>query len=127
MDPKSLLYSETHEWVESSGDAVAVGISDHAQHLLGDIVFVELPAVGRTVAKGEEMMTIESPKAAASVYAPVSGEIVAVNDNLDASPDTINQSPYADGWIVRIKPSNFAAEKGSLLDHAAYEAKVNEA
>lgn len=126
MDPSTLLFTESHEWIETSGDVVRMGISDHAQHLLGDIVFVDLPKVGNTVSAGEEILVVESPKAAASVYAPVSGEIVEVNENLDGSPDTINQSPYEDGWIVKIRPSNLEAEKARLLTHDAYLKKVEE-
>ena len=126
MDPKTLLYTESHEWVEASGDEVAVGISDHAQQMLGDIVYVEFPDVGTTVEKGEEILTIESPKAAASVYAPISGEITAINEDLEGSPETINASPYSDGWIVKIKPSNLDEEKSALMDIEAYEQKVNE-
>ena len=83
MDEKSLLYTASHEWIEATGDVRRIGISDHAQHMLGDIVFVEMPAVGKKVGKGDEILTIESPKAAASVYAPVAGEIVEVNESLD--------------------------------------------
>src|SRR5690606_20033622 len=101
MDPSALHFTESHEWIETDGDVLRMGISDHAQHLLGDIVFVDLPKVGTAVAAGEEILVVESPKAAASVYAPISGEIVEVNDNLDGSPDIINQSPYEEGWILK--------------------------
>jgi glycine cleavage system H protein len=127
MEPAGLLFTESHEWIESSGDVRRMGISDHAQHLLGDIVFVDLPKVGKAVKAGEEVLVVESPKAAASVYAPVSGEIVAVNDNLDGTPDTINQSPYGDGWIVKIRPTNFDGEKSKLMSHDQYLKKVEEA
>mgnify|MGYP000981082510 CR=1 FL=1 len=127
MDPKSLLYTESHEWISTAGDVLVVGITDHAQHLLGDIVFVELPKAGKKVKKGDEVMIVESPKAAASVYAPVSGEVVEVNADLEASPGTINASPYDGGWLVKIRPSAFAAEKSSLLSHDDYQTKVAEA
>jgi len=126
MDPKSLLFTESHEWVEGSGDERKVGITDHAQQMLGDIVFVELPQPGTTVSKGDEIVTVESPKAAASVYAPVSGEITAVNEALESAPETINGSPYGDGWLVAIKPSNIDAEAPAMMDKAAYEKKVEE-
>ena len=103
---ENYLYTESHEWIETEGDVRRVGITDHAQHLLGDIVYTELPQVGRIVAKGEEFITVESPKAAAEVYAPVSGEVVEVNSLLEGAPETINQSPYDEGWIVKIRPSN---------------------
>lgn len=127
MDPKSLLYTESHEWISTNGDVLVVGITDHAQHLLGDIVFVELPKAGKKVKKGDEVMIVESPKAAASVYAPISGEVVEVNADLEASPGTINASPYDGGWLVKIRPSAFDAEKSSLLSHDAYQTKVAEA
>lgn len=126
MSAANLLYTESHEWVDLSGGDAKVGITDHAQQLMGDIVFVELPEVGATVSKGDEILTIESPKAAASVYAPLSGKVVAVNDRLESAPEVINQSPYEEGWIVRIEPSDLDAERGSLLDADAYEKKVNE-
>lgn len=126
MDPAILLFTESHEWIETEGDVLRMGISDHAQHLLGDIVFVDLPKVGKSVSAGDEILVVESPKAAASVYAPISGEIVEVNENLDGSPDIINQSPYDDGWIVKIRPSNIDAEKPRLLSHDAYQKKVEE-
>jgi len=127
MDEKNLLYTASHEWIEASGDVRRVGISDHAQHMLGDIVFVEMPAVGKKVGKGDEILTIESPKAAASVYAPVAGEIVEVNESLESAPDTINRSAIGDGWIVKIRPTNFAADKGDLLGYDAYRKLVDEA
>lgn len=105
-NPEQYLYTESHEWIETAGDVRRVGITDHAQHLLGDIVYTELPEVGRIVKKGEEIITVESPKAAAEVYAPVSGEVVEVNTALEAAPETINQSPYDEGWIIKIRPSN---------------------
>lgn len=126
MDPKSCLFLESHEWVEASGDVRRVGISDHAQQMLGDIVFVEMPEVGRMLTKGDEFMVVESPKAAASIYAPCSGEVVEVNDALEGAPETINRSPYESGWLVKIRPSNWDGEKASLLDHDAYQRKLEE-
>ncbi|MDX2176448.1 MAG: glycine cleavage system protein GcvH [Candidatus Sumerlaeia bacterium] len=122
----SYLYTESHEWVEAAGDARRVGITDHAQQLMGDIVFADLPAVGRVVKKGEEILSIESPKAAASVYAPLSGEVVEVNGDLAGAPDTINKSPYADGWLVKIRPSAADAESATLKSATAYKEFVGE-
>lgn len=120
MSHEKHLFTESHEWIESAGAVRTVGITDHAQHLLGDIVFVELPKVGRTVKRGEPIVTVESPKAAAEVYAPVSGEIVEVNGALEGEPALINGGPYADGWIVRIRPTD-DAEFAGLLSHADYQ------
>jgi glycine cleavage system H protein len=117
--PDHLKYTESHEWVKRETDGtVSVGISFYAQEMLGDVVFVENPAVGRKVAKGEECGVIESVKAAADIYAPVSGEIVAANDELGDAPEKLNQDPY-DAWMFRIKPSD-PGELDGLLDAAAY-------
>jgi len=114
------LYTESHEWIEASGEIRRIGITDHAQHLFGDIVFTELPEVGRVVRKGDSIGTIESPKAASDLYAPLSGEIVEVNTVLNSAPETINQSPYGDGWIVKLKPTN-PGEADGLLSPSKYE------
>ena len=120
MSFQNHLFSESHEWIESAGDVRTVGITDHAQHLLGDIVYVELPKAGTTVKKGDPIVTVESPKAAAEVYAPVSGEIVEVNGALEGEPSLINGGPYGDGWMVRIRPSD-TSEFGKLMGHADYQ------
>jgi len=120
MPYEQFFFTQSHEWVEPEGEVRRVGITDHAQHLLGDIVFTELPKVGQQVKMGESMLVVESPKAAADVYAPLSGQIVEVNSALEADPATINRSPYEDGWLVKIKPS-MPAEANSLLDHANYQ------
>jgi len=118
--PDDLKYTSSHEWVRLEADGTAtVGITFHAQEMLGDVVFVENPAVGRKVAKGEECGVIESVKAAADIYAPVSGEIVAANGELADAPERINQDPYA-AWMFRVKPST-SGEVGELLDAAAYQ------
>ena len=118
--PTDLRYAETHEWVRLQEDGiVTVGITDHAQHLLGDLVFVELPEVGRTVSAAESCAVVESVKAASDIYSPVDGVIVEVNELLADNPELINEDPYGEGWIMRIKTS--AALEG-LLDAAAYEA-----
>ena len=118
--PQDLKYTDTHEWVKKESDGtVTVGITFHAQEMLGDVVFVENPEAGRKVKKGEECGVVESVKAAADIYAPVSGEIVAANEALADAPEKINQEPYA-SWMFRIKPDS-AAEVDALLDASAYE------
>ncbi|MCP5126683.1 MAG: glycine cleavage system protein GcvH [Gammaproteobacteria bacterium] len=117
--PSELRYTETHEWVRSQEDGiVTVGITDHAQHLLGDLVFVELPEAGRVVTAAEGCAVVESVKAASDVYSPVDGVIVEVNELLADNPELINEDPYEEGWILRIKTS---ADLEGLLDAAAYE------
>ena len=119
--PGDLKFMKSHEWarVEDRG-TVTCGISDHAQGLLGDLVYVELPSVGDTVKAGNACAVVESVKAASDVYAPVSGEIVAVNDALPDKPETINEDAYGDGWIFVIKPDNLTEEQEELLDPDAY-------
>ena len=119
--PTNLKYLESHEWVRAEADGtVTVGISDHAQHALGDLVFVEVPEVGRSLNKGAAAAVVESVKAASDVYSPVSGEVVATNDKLSGSPELVNSDPYGEGWLFKLKPSN-TAELEQLLDSAAYE------
>ena len=118
--PDNLKYTKSHEWVKQEADGtVTVGITFHAQSQLGDVVFVENPGVGRKVKQDEECGVIESVKAAADIYAPLSGEIVAANDELADAPEKINQDPYS-AWMFRIKPGN-PAELAGLLDAAAYQ------
>ena len=118
--PDALLYTESHEWVRKEDDGtLTIGITDHAQDQLGDVVFVQNPEPGRQVKKGEECGIIESVKAAADIYAPVSGEIVAANEALADAPEKINEDPYA-AWLFRVRPSD-ASELSSFLDAAAYE------
>jgi glycine cleavage system H protein len=113
-------FAESHEWIEAGADGVGtVGISNFAQDALGDIVFVELPAVGRTVAAKDQVAVVESVKSVSDIYSPVSGEIVAVNSDLTGSPETINASAESEGWLFKIKLSN-PAELDTLLDPAAY-------
>ncbi len=113
-------YAESHDWARVEGDAVVCGISDYAQHALSDVVFIELPSVGKRVTKGEVYSTVESVKAAEQVYAPVSGEIIAVNDDLEANPELINDDPYGAAWLIKVKLSD-PSEFDSLMDAAAYE------
>ena len=122
--PSDLKYLESHEWVRAESDgSVTVGISDHAQSALGDLVFVEVPEVGRALTKGAAAAVVESVKAASDVYSPVSGEITASNEALDGSPELVNQDPYGQGWLFKLKPSN-PSELSQLLDAAAYEKVV---
>ena len=118
-----LHYTEDHEWVRIDGDVVTVGISDYAQEQLGDIVFVELPDVGKTVSRSDEAGVIESVKAASEVYAPVSGEVIEVNAALADTPDKVNSDPTGDGWFMKIKLSD-ASEVEKLMDEAAYKTFV---
>jgi glycine cleavage system H protein len=122
MYPADLKYTKDHEWVRSGDGEAAIGITDYAQAQLGDVVFVELPAVGRTIKQGEVFGTIESVKAVSELYAPVSGEVVAVNDALSTAPESVNKDPHG-AWIIKVKPSA-AGELGSLLDATAYGALV---
>jgi glycine cleavage system H protein len=123
MYPAELKYTKDHEWVRAGDGEATVGITSYAQAQLGDVVFVELPAVGRTISQGEVFGTIESVKAVSELYAPVSGEVTAVNDALGSQPEAVNKDPHGAAWIIRVKPSN-PAELDSLLDAAAYEALV---
>lgn len=117
--PSDLKYTKDHEWIKEEGDAVTVGITDFAQGSLGDLVYIELPKIGRQVKKGETMVIVESCKAASDVYAPISGEVIAVNDAAVASPDIVNSNPYAAGWLVKIKPSD-KAELSELIQPEKY-------
>ncbi|HEY8539029.1 MAG TPA: glycine cleavage system protein GcvH [Steroidobacteraceae bacterium] len=122
--PADLKYLESHEWARLESDGtVTVGISDHAQSALGDLVFVEVPTVGQTVSKGAATAVVESVKAASDVYSPVSGEIVAVNEALGGAPELVNQDPYGEGWLFKVKPSD-TDELSQLLDAKAYEKVV---
>ncbi|HEX4970697.1 MAG TPA: glycine cleavage system protein GcvH [Steroidobacteraceae bacterium] len=126
--PDNLKYLDSHEWarVESDG-TVTVGISDHAQGALGDLVFVEVPEVGKALSKGGAAAVVESVKAASDVYSPVSGEVIANNNEaLSATPELVNSDPYGQGWLFKIKPSN-KSELGGLLDAKAYGKVVEEA
>jgi len=119
--PADRKYTKTHEWVKIDGQVATVGISDHAQHALGDITFVELPKIGKKVTKGQSCATVESVKAASDIYAPVSGEIAEVNDAICATPEELNKSPFDTAWLFKIK--NFsAADTSDLLDATAYDA-----
>lgn len=121
--PSDLKYAKSHEWVRVAGDTATVGITDHAQHELTDIVFVELPAVGRKVKAGEACAVVESVKTASDIYSPVSGEITEVNKAATDDPALVNREPFAGGWFYKIKLSD-AGEPGSLLTPDAYKAQI---
>jgi glycine cleavage system H protein len=121
--PENLRYRESHEWINPADNPTKVGISDHAQHELTDVVFVDLPKVGASVKAGDQVCVIESVKAASDIYAPVSGEITAVNEALQNEPGLINTDPYFKGWIFEIKPAS-PAEFDVLLTAEAYKASI---
>ena len=116
-------YSETHEWVKLEGDLAVIGISDYAQDALGDIVFVELPKIGATLAPGAQLGVIESVKAASDIFTPIGGTVTAVNENLSSAPETLNQDSLNAGWIVKLTPSN-PADMNRLMDAASYQKKI---
>jgi len=123
--PAELKYSKSHEWVRRERDgSVTVGITDHAQDLLGDMVFVELPEPGKELQAGQECAVVESVKAASDVYSPISGEVVAVNEAISDSPELVNKEPYGEGWMMRIKPAA-AADVDALMDADAYQALID--
>jgi glycine cleavage system H protein len=124
--PTDLKYRESHEWVrEDEGDGVTVGISDHAQAELGDMVFVELPEPGMSYAQGDACAVVESVKAASDIYAPVSGEVVEINEALEDDPGLVNNDPYGDGWLFRMEPSE-VSELDGLLDAEAYSDSIGD-
>ena len=119
-----IRFSEDHEWVRVEGDIATIGITDYAQGQLGDVVYVELPEVGKTIAKGDEAGVVESVKAASEVYSPVSGEVTEVNGVLEDAPDTVNASAEGDGWFMKVKLAD-KGELDALMDEAAYKAFVD--
>lgn len=124
--PEQLRYAKTHEWVRREDDGtVTIGITEHAQELLGDMVFVELPEAGERVEADADCAVVESVKAASDVYAPLAGEVAAVNEQLEGSPELVNQSPYGDGWLFRLRPDDIA-DLDRLMDAAAYSEMVEE-
>lgn len=116
-------YAESHEWAKQEGDVVVVGVSDYAQNQLGDVVFVELPAVGKEVEAGKAFGVVESVKAASDLFAPVSGKVVAINDALNSDPAVVNRDAFGAGWMIKIKPSN-PGEMNKLLDAGTYQKKI---
>ncbi|HEY0915378.1 MAG TPA: glycine cleavage system protein GcvH [Solimonas sp.] len=122
--PAGLKYVKTHEWLRAESDgSITIGITDYAQNSLGDLVFVDVPKVGRNVAADEACSVVESVKAASDVYAPIAGEVVAANDKLGNAPELLNSDPYGEGWLFRIKPADAGALAG-LLDAAGYESFI---
>ena len=122
--PDNLKYSSSHEWVKVEGDQATIGITDFAQHELGDVVFLELPDIGRSVTAGDPFGSVESVKAVSDLYAPVSGDVLKVNEPLQDAPEGVNNSPYETGWMVVVKLTN-PGELDSLMDAAAYEASIS--
>ncbi|HKV24404.1 MAG TPA: glycine cleavage system protein GcvH [Candidatus Acidoferrum sp.] len=121
--PANYRYTKEHEWVEVQGGLAAIGITDYAQHELGDVVFVELPKLGAKVELGKTFGTVESVKAVSDIYAPASGEVVEINDALHNAPEKINTDPHGVGWLIKIRLGN-SSELNSLMDGAAYEAYI---
>jgi len=125
--PSQLRYAETHEWVQQNDDGtLTIGITDHAQELLGDLVFVELPETGDALEAGEDCAVVESVKAASDVYSPLAGEVVAVNEELDDSPELINEDPFDQGWLFKIRPDEEDAGLDDLMDADGYRAFIAE-
>jgi glycine cleavage system H protein len=118
--PSDLKYTKSHEWVRVEGDVATIGLADHAQSELGDITYLELPEVGDTVTAGEPLGVVESVKAASDIYAPIGGEVVERNENAVNSPELVNQSPYGDAWLIKVKVGD-ASELDALMDAAAYD------
>jgi glycine cleavage system H protein len=123
--PEQLKYTKDHEWLKVEGDVAYVGISDYAQHELGDIVFIEVETVGETLAKGESFGTIEAVKTVSDMYMPVSGEVLEFNEELTTKPEIVNQDPYGTGWVIKIRLTD-PAEISTLLDAAAYSAQIQD-
>ncbi|HEY83816.1 MAG TPA: glycine cleavage system protein GcvH [Chloroflexi bacterium] len=117
-------YQDSHEWARKEGDLIVVGISDHAQDSLSDIVYVELPVIDDEIDKGDVFGVVESVKAASDMYMPVSGEIVEVNDALEDTPEVVNSDPFGEGWFIKVKPTNLDAEWDNLMDVDAYVASI---
>ena len=120
--PDDLRYTKEHEWAKASGATVLTGITDYAAKTLNDVVYVTLPKVGDSVSQFKPMGTVESIKAVSELYSPITGTVAKVNDKLDTQPELVNKSPYADGWLVEVKPSNTVKEFGNLFDAEGYRA-----
>lgn len=124
--PSDLRYAKTHEWAELNDDGtITVGITDHAQHLLGDLVYIELPEVGAEAKTGEEIGVVESVKAASDIYSPVNGEVTEINEEVSANPEIVNHDPYGAGWLFKIQPED-EEELRDLLDADTYETLVED-
>jgi glycine cleavage system H protein len=125
MYPNDYRYTKDHEWIKVSGDTGTIGITDYAQHELGDVVFVEMPAVGTTVSAGKVFGTVESVKAVSEIFSPVSGEVTETNATLSSTPETLNSDPHGTAWLIKIKLAN-PSEVSGLMDAAAYQAFISE-
>jgi len=123
--PTNYRYTKEHEWIDAQGDTAKIGITDYAQHELGDVVFVELPAIGKKVEAGKTFGSVESVKAVSDIYAPVNGEVVEANGELQNKPEAINNDPHGAGWLIKIKLAS-PADVNALMDAAAYEAFIAE-
>jgi len=122
--PKQYRYTKDHEWIDVKGDLATIGITDYAQHELGDVVFAELPKPGTRIETGKSFGTVESVKAVSEIYAPASGEVIEANATLNATPETINKDPHGAAWLIRIRLTN-ASELGGLMDASGYEAYIS--
>jgi glycine cleavage system H protein len=125
MYPTDFRYTKDHEWIKVSGDTGTIGITDYAQHELGDVVFVEMPAVGTKVSAGKVFGTVESVKAVSEIFSPVSGEVTETNATLTSTPETLNSDPHVTAWLIKIKLAN-PSEVSGLMDAAAYQAFISE-
>jgi glycine cleavage system H protein len=125
MYPSDYRYTKEHEWIKAAGETGTIGITDYAQHELGDVVFVEMPAVGTKITSGQVFGTVESVKAVSEIFAPVSGEVTEANAAVSTTPETVNNDPHGAGWLIKVKLSN-PAEVSGLMDAAAYQAFVSE-
>ena len=123
--PADLKYSKDHEWVRIEGETATFGVTDHAQEALGDIVFVELPEEGRSMAIGDAFAVVESVKAVSDVYAPIASEVIEGNEELESTPEKVNEDPYGEGWIVKVKVTD--SDTSNLMDAAAYQTFLDEA
>ncbi|MFC1536314.1 glycine cleavage system protein GcvH [Pseudomonadota bacterium] len=123
--PADLKYTKDHEWVRIEGDTATFGVTDHAQEALGDIVFVELPEAGRSMAIGDAFAVVESVKAVSDVYAPIASEVIEGNEELESTPEKVNEDPYGEGWIVKVKVTD--SDTSNLMDAAAYQTFLDEA
>ena len=124
--PDDLLYTKEHEWAKEEGGAVRIGVTDYAAKTLNDVVYVTPPKVNEAVAQMKSMGTVESIKAVSEIYSPISGTVTKINTQLDSHPELVNKSPYGDGWLVEVRPSDFASERKNLLDDRAYAAHLEE-
>ncbi|MDQ7029043.1 MAG: glycine cleavage system protein GcvH [Ardenticatenia bacterium] len=124
--PADLLYTDEHEWVRLEGDVTVVGITDYAQHELGDVVYVELPEVGERITQHAPFGVVESVKAASDLFAPISGEVIEINTRLADAPELVNTDPYGEGWMIKVRPDNWETEHANLLNADAYRRLIEQ-